>query len=99
MHLFSMCNRSVNSVGNLGSLLCSRFPGLVFHATINSLLRSSHVFPKAPHLEADARLLPEPCCVPAGVCLSSLREQGHVQVPERGWAALSHLHPHHCFSQ
>lgn len=30
--------------------------------------------------------------------LSSLREHVHVLVPESRWAALSHLHPHHCFS-
>lgn len=45
------------------------FPGPVFHDTVYSLLRNCHVFPKAPHLEADAQLLPGPCCVPAGVCV------------------------------
>lgn len=47
----------------------SNFPGFVFHDTIYSLLRNSHVSPKAPHLETDAQLLPGPCCVPAGVCV------------------------------
>lgn len=45
----------------------SHFPGLVLHDTIYSLLRNSHVFPKAPHLETDAQLLPGSCCVPVGV--------------------------------
>lgn len=47
----------------------SSFPGLVFHDTLYSLLRNSHVFPKAPHLGSDAQLLPGPCCVPAVVCV------------------------------
>lgn len=47
----------------------SNFPRLVFHDTIYSLLRNSHMFPKAPHLETDAQLLPGPRCVPAGVCV------------------------------
>lgn len=72
MHLFGMCNHTVNATGNLDNLLPSHFPGLVLPHATYSFMRNSHVFPKASHLETDARL-PPGLGAAVGVCIEHPR--------------------------
>lgn len=102
VHLFGMCNHTVNSSGHLDSSLSSRFPGLVLPHTTYSFMRNSPVFPKAQHPGTDARW-PPGLRVAVGECVEHPRRSGGTwgAAPwgsERGHAASSSPCPQHHLS-